>query len=41
MDTETETMYAIKSMNKKQLKKKRAGGSKNAYECVLEELKIL
>jgi serine/threonine protein kinase len=37
----TENLFAIKIMNKKELKKRAFGIDKNAYDCVLEELKIL
>ena len=39
-DKSTGVKYAIKEMNKVLLMKKQAG-NKNAYDCVLEELKIL
>jgi len=37
-DSKSGIQYAIKIMNKKELKKKSAGNGKNAYDCVLEEL---
>jgi len=40
-DTKTNQQYAIKIMSKKELKKKSIGNGKNAYDCVLEELKVL
>lgn len=40
-DSKTGTKYAIKVMNKKSLMKKSTGKGKNAYDCVLEELKVL
>jgi len=40
-DSETGTLYAIKQMNKRELKKKQAGNGKSAYDCVLEELLVL
>jgi hypothetical protein len=33
--------YAIKEMNKTLLMKKKVGKGKNAYDCVLAELKVL
>ena len=39
-DSKTCVKYAIKVMNKKALRRKITGGT-NAYECVLEELKVL
>lgn len=40
-DKNTGTKYAIKQMNKKMLKKKNAGKGRNAYDCVLDELRVL
>jgi serine/threonine protein kinase len=40
-DKDTKNMYAIKEMNKALLMKKRTGKGKNAFDCVLEELKVL
>lgn len=40
-DQNTNVKYAIKEMNKALLMKKRTGQGKNAYDCVLEELKVL
>ena len=34
-DTHTHELYAIKKMNKKALKSKRAGKDKSAYDCVV------
>jgi hypothetical protein len=33
--------YALKLMNKKELKKKINPNGRSAYECVLEEIKVL
>mmetsp|Transcript_22130 Transcript_22130/g.34268 ORF Transcript_22130/g.34268 Transcript_22130/m.34268 type:complete len:125 (+) Transcript_22130:1280-1654(+) len=41
LDTKSLEYYAMKSMNKKDLKKKLIGKSTNAYMYVLEELKVL
>lgn len=41
VDKNTKIKYALKEMNKKLLKKKKVGLNKNAYDCILEELKIL
>jgi serine/threonine protein kinase len=40
-DTKTSEQFAIKKMNKKALKQKKAGAGKTAYDCVVEELKVL
>ena len=40
-DTQTHELFAIKKMNKKALKSKKAGKGKSAYDCVIEELKLL
>ena len=40
-DKHTNIKYAIKEMDKDQLRRKQAGPGKNAYDCVLEELKVL
>lgn len=40
-DSVTNEKYAIKEMNKTILMKKSAGKGKSAYDCVLEELKVL
>jgi len=40
-DTKTGNQYAIKQMNKKILQKKFTGAGRTAYDCVLEELKVL
>ena len=40
-DTKTGEQFAIKKMNKKALKNKKAGVGKSAYDCVVEELKVL
>jgi serine/threonine protein kinase len=40
-DTHTHELFAIKKMNKKALKSKKAGKDKSAYDCVIEELKLL
>ena len=40
-DVDTKNKYAIKEMNKTLLMKKRTGKGKNAFDCVLEELKVL
>jgi serine/threonine protein kinase len=41
VDKNTQMKYALKEMNKSVLRKKKVGKNKNAYDCVLEELKIL
>ena len=41
IDTKTGIQYAIKQMNKKFLRRKILSDGKNAYESVLEEMKIL
>ena len=38
---DTGVKYALKEMDKALLKKKRVGKKKNAYDCILEELKVL
>lgn len=40
-DTKSGELFAIKKMNKKALKQEKVGGGKSAYDCVLEELKVL
>jgi len=40
-ENKTGVKYAIKQMNKRELKKKNAGHDKTAYDCVLEELLVL
>jgi len=40
-DTKTGEQFAIKKMNKRTLKQKKAGGGKSGYDCVVEELKVL
>ena len=40
-DTKTKELFAIKKMNKKILKQKKAGVGTSAYDCVKEELKVL
>jgi serine/threonine protein kinase len=40
-DKETNNKYAIKEMNKAVLMNKRLSKNKNAFDCVLEELKVL
>jgi len=40
-DKETKNKYAIKEMNKTLLMKKRIGKGKNAFDCVIAELKVL
>lgn len=41
MDTKTNTVYAIKQMNKKDLSRKSIGKDLSAYDCVKQELKVL
>ena len=40
-DINTQTQFALKIMNKKELKSKVAGKGKTAYDCVLDELEVL
>lgn len=40
-DETTGTLYALKRMNKQFLTRKACGHTKNAYDCVKEELKVL
>lgn len=40
-DSNTGTKYAIKQMNKRLLMSKSFGKGKSAYDCVIEELKVL
>ena len=40
-DTKNGELFAIKQMNKKELKKKITGKDKNAYDCVIDELKVM
>ena len=40
-DINTGIQYAIKLMNKKELKRKKNPNGSSAYECVLEEIKVL
>ena len=40
-DKNTGVLYALKLMNKKELKKKINPNGRSAYECVLEEIKVL
>ena len=40
-DSVTDIKYAIKEMNKAVLMRKSTGKGKSAYDCVLEELKVL
>jgi serine/threonine protein kinase len=40
-DTISHEMFAVKKMNKKLLKLKSCGNGKSAYDCVVEELKLL
>lgn len=40
-DSKTGLKYAIKQMNKKHLMTKQMFGNKNAYQSVIEELKVL
>ena len=40
-DKNTGLQYAVKQMNRKKLKAMDMGGGKNAYESVVEELKVL
>mgnify|MGYP002633658133 CR=1 FL=1 len=40
-DSNTNDFYAMKQMNKKELKKKMVGKEQNAYMYVIEELKVL
>lgn len=40
-DSKTKAQYAIKQMNKTKLMMKSFGKGKNAYDCVIEELKVL
>lgn len=40
-DKNTDVQYAIKLMNKKELKRKINPNGRSAYECVLEEIKVL
>ena len=40
-DSVTNEKYAVKQMNKRVLQKKQCGGGKSAYDCVVEELKVL
>lgn len=40
-DKNTDLQYAIKLMKKKELKKKINPNGRSAYECVLEEIKVL
>lgn len=40
-DTNSKIKYAIKIMNKKELKAKSGGQGRSAYDCVLDELKVL
>jgi serine/threonine protein kinase len=40
-DINTGIQYAIKLMNKKELKRKKNPNGTSAYECVLEEIKVL
>jgi [calcium/calmodulin-dependent protein kinase] kinase len=40
-DSITNEKYAIKQMNKKVLQTKKCGPGRNAYDCVIEELKVL
>ena len=40
-DKNTDLQYALKLMNKKELKKKINPNGRSAYECVLEEIKVL
>ena len=40
-DNNTDNLYAIKVMNKKQLKQKKTGQGKTAYDCIYEELKVM
>lgn len=41
MDTKTDTRYAVKKMNRKNLQRKPLSNGRSAYDCVKEELKIL
>ena len=41
VDTKTEIQYAIKQMNKKELRSKAIGNGRNAYDCVLDELNVM
>ena len=41
IDTQTKFSYAIKQMSKSMLKKKLQGQTKSAYDCVIQELKVL
>lgn len=41
VDKNTNKSYAIKIMNKERLKKIRQGKDKNAYDCVMDELKVM
>ena len=40
-DISTDMSYALKEMSKSELKKKIQGKGRTAYDCVLEELKVL
>ena len=40
-DTTTHIRLAVKIMNKKELKAKPGGKGRSAYDCVLDELKVL
>ena len=40
-DTKSGEQFAIKKMNKKLLRQKKAGRNKSAYDCVVEELNVL
>jgi [calcium/calmodulin-dependent protein kinase] kinase len=40
-DSQSGILYAVKQMNKRELKRRKQGKGKNAYDCVLEELKVM
>lgn len=40
-DSNTNEKFAVKQMNKKMLQKQKCAGGKSAYDCVVEELKVL
>ena len=40
-DKDTGNKYAIKLMNKKELKHKKNANGQSYYDCVLEEIKVL
>ena len=38
---ENDKLYALKRMNKQELKRKRVGKDRTAYDCIIEEMKVL